>query len=255
MDVRQLSNDLFAKATAVAGASHETTPGAITAEIIGLCESLNANPPVYVPVGDDPHGMYGFCNLGVLDKIKAEGGEIRFGWNIWEYPGVYLTAEFHAVWVDPIGNLVDITPKPDRETRIVFAGDPTLPPDFDFAKRPNNRRARIYQPTDRVMLAKARIATFNRTQTKYETNRATRKGMTLEQWVAARLPVDPISGLIEGFIHAADEREKLWVPTPSGVGTRCTDPHRSNELIRKQQHYLREIERLVPTGASNCPAT
>jgi hypothetical protein len=143
--VRQLSNDLFAKAAAVVGVSHETTPGAITAEIIGLCESLNADPPVYVPVGDDPHGMYGFCNLGVLDKIKAEGGEIRFGWSIWEYPGVYLTAEFHAVWVHPTGNLVDITPKPDRETRIVFAGDPTLPPDFDFAKRPNNRRARIYQ--------------------------------------------------------------------------------------------------------------
>lgn len=226
MDIRQLSNDLFAKAAAVAGGSHESTPGAINPEIIGLREALNADSPVFVPVRDDPHGMYAFCNHGVLEKIEADGGAIRFGWNIWEYPGVYLTAEFHAVWIDPTGNLVDITPKPDRETRIVFVSDPTYPPDFDFAKRPNNRRARVYEPADRVKLAEGRIATFHRSQIEYETNRAVRKGSTLKQWIASRLPVDPLPKLIDEFIRAADEREKLWVPSASGVGTRCIDPYR-----------------------------
>jgi hypothetical protein len=189
----------------------------------------------------------------VLEKIKAEGGAIRFGWNIWEYAGVYLTAEFHAVWVDPSGNLIDITPKPDRETRIIFAGNQTYRPDFDFTKRPINRRARLYRPADRAEPARASIATFNKTQIEYETRRATRKGLTLEEWVESRLPVDPLPNLIDAFIRDADEREKLWVPTASGVGTRCIDPHRSNELIRKQQHYLREIEHLMAAMALNCP--
>lgn len=83
------------------------------------------------------------------------------------------------MWVDPTGKLVDITPKPDGETRIVFAGDPTYPPDFDFTKRPNNRRWRIYQPADRAELAQAEITAFTESQLKYETGRAIRKGVTL----------------------------------------------------------------------------
>ena len=181
----------------------------------------------------------------MLDKIKADGGSIRFGRIIWEYPGIYLTAEFHTVWVDPGGNLVDITPKPDREMRIVFAGDQTYPPDFDFTKRPINRRARLYRPTDRAKLAQARIATFNKSQIEYETKRATRKGLTLEQWIESRLPVDPLPDLIDAFIRDADEREKLWVPLASGIGTRCSNPERANELARSQQHHLREIQRLM----------
>jgi hypothetical protein len=250
MDIRQLSADLFARAAAGAGSSHETTPTAITPEIISLSESLKAEPPVYVSVVDDPYGMYGFCNLGVLQKIKTDGGSIRFGWNVWEYPGVYLTAEFHAVWVDATGNLVDITPKPARERRIVFAGDPSYPPDFDFTKRFNNRRARLYQPADRERLAQARIAALGKSQIEYETKRATRKGLRLEQWIESRLPVDALADVIDAFIRDADERESLWVPNASGIGTRCTNPQRSNELIRNQQRHVREIEGLLPSRRS-----
>lgn len=157
MDVRQISADLFARAAAVAGASNETTPAAITPEIIAFCDSLKADPPVYLPVQKDRNGMYGFCNIGVLEKIKVDGGAIRFGWIIWEYPRAYLTAEFHAVWVSATGELIDITPKPDGETRIVFAGDTSYPAEFDFLKRPNNRRMRTYQATHRPGVASAEI--------------------------------------------------------------------------------------------------
>ncbi len=94
--VKKASAELFAKAVA-APSGTETTPTAITPAVISLCGSLSTEPPTYVPVRQDRHGIYGFCNLGVLEKIKADGGTIRFGWNIWEYPGLYLTAEFHAV--------------------------------------------------------------------------------------------------------------------------------------------------------------
>ena len=245
MDVRQLSADLFTRAAAVAGASNETTPAEITPEIIAFCESLKADPPIYVPAQSDRNGMYGFCNLGVLEKNKVDGGSIRFGWNVWEYPEVYLTAEFHAVWVSPTGELIDITPKPDGETRIVFAGDPNYPPEFDFTKRPNNCRARLYQPVDRGKLAQARIASLSKSQIEYENKRAARKSLGLEQWIESRIPGDPLPGLIDAFIRDADERETLWVPNASGIGTRCINPRQSNELIRRQQHNLREIEKLL----------
>jgi len=245
MDVRQLSADLFARAAAVGGGTNETTPAAIGPDIIALCESLKTDPPLYVPVQTDPNGMFGFCNVGVLEKTKADGGTIRFGWCIWEFAGVCLTAEFHAVWVDPTGKLVDITPKPDRETRIVFAGDPTYPPDFDFTKRPKNCRARLHRPADRAKLAQAKIATFTESQLKYETGRATRKGVTLEQWMEARIPIDPLPDLIDGFIRNADEQESLWEFNPTGIGTRCTNTRRLMQLTHNQQLNLSKIRKLI----------
>jgi hypothetical protein len=157
MDARQISADLFARAAAVAGASNETTPAAITPEIIAFCDSLKADLPVYLPVQKDRNGMYGFCNIGVLEKIKVDSGVITFGWIIWEYPRAYSMAEFHAVWVSATGELIDITPKPDEETRIVFAGDTSYPAEFDFLKRPNNRRMRTYQATHPPGVAPAEI--------------------------------------------------------------------------------------------------
>jgi len=242
MNVRQLAAALFAK-TAVGG--NETTPIAISPDIIAFCESLKADAPVYVQVQSDPDGMFGFCNVGVLEKTKADGGTIRYGWCIWEYPGVWLIAEFHAVWVNPTGALIDITPKPDGETCIVFAGDPTYPPDFDFKKRPINRRWRIYQPPDRAELARAKIATFTEAQLKYEVERATQKGVTLEQWIEARIPIDPLSDHIEAFFRDADERDGLWEFNPTGIGTRCTNPQRVSELARNQQRHLIEIGKLI----------
>ena len=244
MDVKQLSSDLFANAAAAAH-GNETTPAVIGAEIIELCEALKTDPPAYVEVQKDSNGLYGFCNLGVLEKIASDGGTIRFGWIIWEYPRIYLTAEFHAVWVNSTGRLIDITPKPDGERRIVFAGDPTYSPDFDFTKRPNNRRTRIFRPDNRAKLAQARIAKFTASQIEYETKRAIKKCMTLEQWVESRFPIDPLPDLIDAFIRLADERESLWEPLGTGIGTRCINPHRAMELAQNLQHKLREIQKLL----------
>ncbi len=46
-----------------------------------------------------------------------------FGWTIWEWPKVYVEAEHHAVWRDTNGYLVDVTPKHDKEERILFLPD------------------------------------------------------------------------------------------------------------------------------------
>src|SRR6266851_5551717 len=105
---------------------------------------------------------------------------------------------------------MDITPKPDGETQIVFAAAPSYPPDFDFTKRPGSRRARVYEGASRTEIARARIATFILSQVDYETGRAMKKGMTLEQWVESKLPVDPLPGLIDDFLRAAGESDTLF---------------------------------------------
>jgi hypothetical protein len=197
--VRAASSELFSR-TAAGPSGKETTPTAITPAVIALCESLNTEPPAYMPVQEDRCGLYGFCNLGVLGKIKADGGTIRFGWIIWEYPGLYLTAEFHSVWVDSSGVLIDITPKPDGETEIVFASGPFYPSDFDFTKRPNSRRIRTYEAPSRGDLARIRITKMTASQVRYETERAMKKGMALEQWIELRLPVDPLPKLIDDYL-------------------------------------------------------
>jgi hypothetical protein len=84
---RQKPGHLFATASAARGGS-ETAPPAIGPEIVALCKVLKTNTASYVPVQKDPNGLYGFCNVGVLEKISVDGGAIRFGWIIWEYPGV-----------------------------------------------------------------------------------------------------------------------------------------------------------------------
>jgi hypothetical protein len=240
-EIERVSATLFGKAVQ---AGSETTPALIGLAIIDLRESLGTNLPRYVPVQQDPHGLFGSCNVGVAEKIKSDGGTIRFGWCICEYPRLFLAAEFHAVWENHAGQLVDITPKPDGETRIVFAGDATYPPDFDFTKRPNNRRLRIYQPADRSELAQAKIATFTESQIKYEIGRASRKGLTLEQWIEARILIDPLPDLIDAFIRDTDERESLLKLVSTGF-VRNTHPQRVKELARNDQRNLSNIRKLI----------
>src|SRR5947209_8156522 len=115
---------------------HATTPIEITPEIVALCESLYTASPLYVPVVSEPQAANGACFTNVLKKIKGDGGSISYGWIIWERPKLTLSTEFHACWIDPSGNLVDITQQPDGEREIVFAPDPSYPADFDYWKRP-----------------------------------------------------------------------------------------------------------------------
>jgi hypothetical protein len=56
-------------------------------------------------------------------KVERDGGSSVHGWRIWEWPHVLVEAEFHAVWQSPGGELVEISPPPDRETTILFVPD------------------------------------------------------------------------------------------------------------------------------------
>lgn len=101
-----------------------TTPREITEEIMKLCRQLDpTQTPIYVPVRPPANSMVDSCFYNLPDKIKADGGSAQHGWTIWERPGLLIEGEFHAVWVSPEGEFIDITPKVDGETEILFLPD------------------------------------------------------------------------------------------------------------------------------------
>lgn len=80
---------------------------------------------VYIDVTPLPGNQPNHCHANVARHVRRAGGERVFGWKLWCYPGRQaVEAEFHCVWRDPSGRLVDITPDAEGETQILFVADP-----------------------------------------------------------------------------------------------------------------------------------
>ncbi|WP_439543402.1 hypothetical protein [Hyphomicrobium sp.] len=213
LEIKETSRSLFRRDAASAG--KETTPKVITSAIKSLALQLKADvDPCYVPVRNDAYGLYGYCSDGVLEKIKHDGGGICFGWTIWEWPGVLFTAEFHAVWIASGGELVDITPKPGKETKILFVSDDAYGADFDFDKRPLNRRMSAVEALHPQDYAAARIQQMKPKQLQYEEQRARKAGKTLEEWLAIKMPADQMFELVKELVAVCDEFDRLMDAAP-----------------------------------------
>ncbi|TPD98478.1 zinc chelation protein SecC [Stenotrophomonas maltophilia] len=103
-----------------------TTPTEITRAIRYLADTVVPRAqPVYLPVQPEADAIVHECFPNVQAKVGRDGGQMRCGWQLWEWPNVLVEAEFHAVWVSPAGELIDITPKPEGEARILFVPDPS----------------------------------------------------------------------------------------------------------------------------------
>ena len=100
-------------------------PKLIKPYVISFCRSIVTEPqPVYVsvrPLADAPENE---CFSILPRHVSQHGGEQVIGWAIWEWPRVYIEAEFHAVWSQPDGSLIDPTPKIAPIPRILFLPDP-----------------------------------------------------------------------------------------------------------------------------------
>ncbi|WP_434729570.1 hypothetical protein [Rhizobium binae] len=140
-------------------------------------------------------------------KIQQDGGTPLHVWTIWELPDALWTAEFHVVWKAPDGSLVDVTPKPDGETSILFVPDDTYLDDFDFAARPLNRRRRIRPDLDRAAIAASMISGLAESQKAYEAKRAAKMGLSLEKWMERKVPSDRLSDQIDTVIRAVTDLE------------------------------------------------
>ena len=103
----------------------ETTPRRIAPPIKRLCKKLVADGlPDFVPVLAAPSAKPNAVYENVEDTIRVNGGEHAPGWLIWEMRGVLLNAERYTCWRSPEGDLIDVSPKPDKEKRILFLEGP-----------------------------------------------------------------------------------------------------------------------------------
>jgi hypothetical protein len=99
-------------------------PRRISEVVRDFCRGVVAEAePTYLAVTPFPEDVERDCFMNVERHIADDGGSIQHGWRIWEWPNTMIEAEFHAVWRKPAGELVDVTPLPNRE-RILFLPDP-----------------------------------------------------------------------------------------------------------------------------------
>lgn len=99
---------------------------------------------MWVLVKPEREGQINECFLIVRNKVTRSGGSILHGWTIAERPGLFIEAEFHAVWLDNVGTLLDVTPRRDRIDEILFLPDPTNIFDEDSLVRRDNVRLAEY---------------------------------------------------------------------------------------------------------------
>ncbi len=122
----------------------ETMPTHVTEEIEKFCEEVAPGQmPVYVPVAPEGEAEIDKCHVNVDEHVKSHGGTPIYGWIIWQSPAL-LHALFHCNWLSPSGELIDITPKVDGETKILFLPDPAN--QWKGRYVPSRRKARRTDP-------------------------------------------------------------------------------------------------------------
>lgn len=101
-----------------------TTPKTITQKILEFCKKLDdTQTPVFVPVKPVSGAVVNECYVNVKAHVEKHGGSIQHGWILWENPDIIVEGNFHACWIDTSNQLIDITPKEDREQAILFLPD------------------------------------------------------------------------------------------------------------------------------------
>lgn len=77
-------------------------PKLIKPYVISFCRSVVSDPkPVYVPLRPLDGAAENACFSILPPPVAQHGGEQVNGWSIWEWPRVFIEAEFHAVWRQP----------------------------------------------------------------------------------------------------------------------------------------------------------
>ncbi|QQK03787.1 hypothetical protein JFN94_06390 [Burkholderia anthina] len=105
---------------------HPVTPSDRTSSHVQVIKRRLAieHDPIHIDVQVAEHALVDECFPNVALEVERSGGRQVLGWALWELPGIYFEAEFHAVWEKPDGTLVDITPKKESTSRILFLRDP-----------------------------------------------------------------------------------------------------------------------------------
>ena len=107
-------------------------PKSVTDQIREICRQIDeTQEPYFVPVRPEPDSQIEECFFNVKTKVEKDGGRIQFGWALWKWPHVMVWADFHAIWISPEGERIDVTPVPSFD-RMLFLPDSTQ--EYDYAR-------------------------------------------------------------------------------------------------------------------------
>jgi hypothetical protein len=224
----------------------ETTPEPeqLIPALEAFVKASSAETAVFVPVVPSAGAEPGWCYRNVARAVAAGGGTPVHGWTIWT-SDLFATAEFHVVLRKDDGEMIDVTPKRDGERAILFAVDPSRGADFDFMRRPPNRRTRLYRGLSAERRTADLIACMSDAEIRAGTRRAEKSGMSLEGFVASRMKPDPLEVAIDRFLACCDQAEAMLRPTPEGQW--CDDIPCWRELEARKVELLRRLARIWET--------
>ena len=97
----------------------------LDSRVLRFCREVVAGcNPCYVKVRPLSNKPINECFSIVPEHLRSKGGREVIGWNIWSlFQSRWLEAEFHAVWQNRHGALLDITPKEFPIGKILFVED------------------------------------------------------------------------------------------------------------------------------------
>jgi hypothetical protein len=85
-----------------------------------FCEKISTELPIFIPVKPESNSKISECFNNVDEVIKNKGGRRILGWRIWEWYGIMIEAELHAVWLSMDEEMIDITPLPFCFNKTLF---------------------------------------------------------------------------------------------------------------------------------------
>jgi SEC-C motif len=102
----------------------DSSAPAITKGILKLARQIDStSAPEYVVVEPGDGCDADSCFRNVTAMTRRHGGTTQHGWRMREQPAVFVEGQFHAVWRRPDGELLDVTPRTDGLSKILFLPD------------------------------------------------------------------------------------------------------------------------------------
>lgn len=99
-------------------------PRPMTKGILKLARQLDAtSTPEYVAVEPGEECLPGKPFQNVAAMVRRHGGSVQHGWRMRVQPAAYVEGSFHAVWRRLDGALIDVTPRTDELSEILFLPD------------------------------------------------------------------------------------------------------------------------------------
>lgn len=91
-------------------------------DVVSFCTAFGfTDSPVYLPYHDAGYGP-DWCHVSAKHNAMNNGGKRVHGWALWQYPSGVM-GDFHSVWENSDGTLIDVTPSKFDQSQVLFVRD------------------------------------------------------------------------------------------------------------------------------------